>query len=76
MAMDRDIPQALTDAPADQQDQRTERLMLNIQMEMLKTQERMLKRWASIDTWITIIGLVMLVSFIIFLFFFFIPMFG
>lgn len=74
MAADLETLQAQASAITDPKSEDAELLMLNIQMEMLRTQERMLNRWASIDTWITIIGVVMLVTFIFFLFFFMVPM--
>ena len=74
MAADLETLQAQASAITDPKSKDAELLMLNIQMEMLRTQERMLKRWASIDTWITIIGVVMLITFIFFLFFFMVPM--
>ncbi len=49
----------------DPQSKEAELLMLNIQMEMLKTQERMLKKWSSIEFWIGLIGLISLVSFVL-----------
>ena len=76
MTTDLKTLQAQAEAITDMKSEDAERLKLNIQIEMLRTQERMLNRWASIDTWITIIGVVMLVTFILFLFFFIIPMFG
>ena len=52
---------ALTDLKGDD----AERLKLNIQIEMLRTQERMLNRWASIDMWVTIIGVAFLINLLI-----------
>ena len=61
MAADLETLQARLDAITDPQSTDAELLKLNIQMEMLRTQKKMLKRWASIDIWITIIGLVFLI---------------
>ena len=60
-----DTLQEQVDDCVDTQSKDALRLMLNIQMEMLKTQERMLKKWSSIEFWIGVIGLVTLVSFIL-----------
>ena len=48
------------DAITDPQSKDVDLLMLKVQMEMLNTQKKMLKRWASIDLWITIIGMIIL----------------
>ena len=65
MATDLKTLQAQANAITDLKSEEAERLKLNIQIEMLRTQERMLNRWASIDTWITIIGVVFLINLLI-----------
>ena len=65
MATDLKTLQAQANALTDLKGEDAERLKLNIQIEMLRTQERMLNRWASIDTWITIIGVVFLINLLI-----------
>ena len=65
MATDLKTLQAQANALTDLNGEDAERLKLNIQIEMLRTQERMLNRWASIDTWITIIGVVFLINLLI-----------
>lgn len=74
MATDLKTLQAQANAITDLKSEEAERLKLNIQIELLRTQERMLNRWASIDLWITIMGAVVLAAFIISLIFFVIPM--
>ena len=49
----------------DPQSKEAELLMLNIQMELLKTQQKMVKKLASIEFYLGVIGLIMLVSFIL-----------
>lgn len=65
MATDLKTLQAQANALTDLKGEDAERLKLNIQIEMLRTQERMLNRWASIDTWITIIGVAFLINLLI-----------
>ena len=65
MATDLKTLQAQANALTDLNGEDAERLKLNIQIEMLRTQERMLNRWASIDAWITIVGVVLLVNLLI-----------
>lgn len=65
MATDLKTLQAQANALTDLKGEDAERLKLNIQIEMLRTQERMLNRWASIDLWITIIGVVFLINLLI-----------
>ena len=65
MATDLKTLQAQANALTDLKGDDAERLKLNIQIEMLRTQERMLNRWASIDAWITIVGVVLLVNLLI-----------
>ena len=65
MATDLKTLQAQANALTDLKGEDAERLKLNIQIEMLRTQERMLNRWASIDLWITIIGVVLLINLLI-----------
>ena len=60
MATDLETLQAQVDAITDPQSKDVDLLMLKVQMEMLSTQKKMLKRWASIDLWITIIGMIIL----------------
>ena len=62
MATDLETLQAQVDAITDPQSKDVDLLMLKVQMEMLNTQKKMLKRWASIDLWITIIGMIILVG--------------
>ena len=65
MATDLETLQEQAEAITDPKSEDAELLMLNIQMEMLKTQQKMLKKWASIEFWIGVIGLVTLVSFVL-----------
>ena len=65
MATDLKTLQAQANAITDLKGDDAERLKLNIQIEMLRTQERMLNRWASIDMWITIIGVAILINLLI-----------
>ena len=65
MAADLETLQAQAEAITDPQSGDAELLMLNIQMEILKTQQKMVKIWSSISFWVGVIGLISLVSFVL-----------
>ena len=65
MAADMETLQAQAAEITDPQSKEAELLMLNIQMELLKTQQKMVKKLASIEFYLGVIGLIMLVSFIL-----------